>query len=146
MINYKIIDGKIKFFRENGTVKRKKALSDEELTFRRKFYEKVRKEENKKKREEAKANKLTKEQWEERQVKRKAYMRTPQWLKLKKDVIDFQNQRCGHCNVLIDTNVSDLHHMTYDRLFNERITDMMALCRPCHHRYHQSEKWLIEEA
>jgi 5-methylcytosine-specific restriction endonuclease McrA len=145
MINYVIQNEKIKFFRENGKPKSKKALNEEEIKFRKDYYESKYKEKLKKIKEERKANKLTKAQWEERQVKRKAYMRTPQWLKLKQDVLDFQNQRCGHCKVIVDLSTTDLHHMTYERLFNEEITDMKALCKKCHHNYHQAEKWLLSE-
>jgi len=149
MINYKIIDGKMKFFREDGRVKGKKSLNQEELNFMAAYKLSMYREKLKKIKAERiaerKANKLTKAQWEERQVKRKAYMRTPQWLKLKQDVLDFQNQRCGHCKVIVDLGTTDLHHMTYERLFNEEITDMKALCKKCHHNYHQAEKWLLAE-
>jgi len=44
---------------------------------------------------------------------------------------------CAACGGAWTLRHGDLHHRTYDRLGQERLADLMPLCRPCHDRAHQ---------
>jgi hypothetical protein len=59
------------------------------------------------------------------------------------DVLAAANLRCAHCRT---TDASlDVHHKTYDRFGNERLDDLIALCRPCHDVVHAEKKARLEE-
>lgn len=46
--------------------------------------------------------------------------------RLELDNYTCQNRKCGsHENLTV-------HHLTYERLYNERMEDLQTLCRPCH--------------
>jgi 5-methylcytosine-specific restriction endonuclease McrA len=39
----------------------------------------------------------------------------------------------------------EVHHLTYERLGEERLTDLVALCRSCHEREHAYKDLIVEE-
>lgn len=45
------------------------------------------------------------------------------------------NGRCGKCSKPAD----ELHHITYERVEHEYLTDVMPLCVGCHHKEHDHE-------
>jgi ribosomal protein L37AE/L43A len=44
---------------------------------------------------------------------------------------------CAVCDTPWTLRHGDLHHRSYDRLGHEHPSDVVALCRPCHHRLHR---------
>ena len=44
--------------------------------------------------------------------------------------------RCGKC----EGQATDLHHLTYDRVGGEYLSDVMPLCRKCHAEEHADKK------
>lgn len=66
------------------------------------------------------------------------YLETQHWYDFKRKFYSYKkNQRCGLCGrsgIRLDT-----HHMTYERLGNERMSDCVALCRWCHKGWHTFE-------
>jgi hypothetical protein len=58
-----------------------------------------------------------------------AYLKSPQWRAKRQQVIE----RCnGICEVCRMASVDDVHHRTYVRFYNELLSDLQGLCRPCH--------------
>lgn len=60
------------------------------------------------------------------------------WWSLKDDAKRRARNRCEFCRL---RPIYDLHHRTYERQFNERIEDVMAVCRRCHQAIHGLLGW-----
>ena len=56
------------------------------------------------------------------------YLRTTFWQERRQHVFKRNNRRA-----------TDIHHKTYVRVFNERLTDLVALCRQCHATIHHKQ-------
>ncbi len=56
-----------------------------------------------------------------------AYMRTAKWKKIRKAKLDQTRGQCEKCGSWMGRK--DVHHKTYDRLGNERLEDLIVLCR-----------------
>lgn len=63
------------------------------------------------------------------------YLRTDKWKGFKSEIVNVRGQMCERCGV--QTTGLDLHHLTYERLFNELPEDVQLLCKTCHRREHQ---------
>lgn len=64
------------------------------------------------------------------------YLRSPEWDARRKAKIVEAGGRCQLCYKSSKLNV---HHRTYDRVFNELPTDLIALCEKCHSKFHDVE-------
>ncbi|WP_343060446.1 helix-turn-helix domain-containing protein [Paenibacillus phyllosphaerae] len=65
------------------------------------------------------------------------YLKTAHWKKLRGTVLKRFEYRCAICN----SNESiEVHHRTYERRGEERLTDLTALCDKCHELYHQNQR------
>lgn len=62
-----------------------------------------------------------------------AYMQTKQWSELKEHRLRIAQNKCEHCG---STNKLHLHHVTYERLTQEHIEDVVILCEECHNKVH----------
>lgn len=60
-----------------------------------------------------------------------AYRQTPKWRAKREAVMRRDNNLCQAC---LSARASDVHHLTYDHLFDEPLFDLIAVCRPCHDR------------
>jgi len=47
----------------------------------------------------------------------------------------FYNNECSDCG---DVAI-DVHHITYERIFKEKFSDLTPLCRSCHSKKHGYE-------
>jgi hypothetical protein len=56
-----------------------------------------------------------------------------EWKLKKAEVFSFKGKSCERCGSKKRIHV---HHGTYERLFNEELTDLFVLCKPCHNKYH----------
>lgn len=64
------------------------------------------------------------------------YLRSPQWQRRRSKVM----QRAGHlCEGCLTNPAIDVHHTTYAHFGNEFAFELIALCRPCHERWHEAE-------
>lgn len=64
------------------------------------------------------------------------YIKSSDWKKQSKRrmaIDDFKCQRCGTAKNLV------VHHITYDRLGNEKMEDLITLCRKCHEEIHKND-------
>lgn len=64
------------------------------------------------------------------------YLRTTYWNERRKLVLKRNNGLCERCNWRRSTQV---HHKTYASVFNEHLTDLIALCRQCHATIHHKQ-------
>ena len=58
-----------------------------------------------------------------------AHLRSPLWQQLRKQVLDAAGHCCERCREAI---AYEVHHVTYERLGHERLSDLEALCPNCH--------------
>ena len=59
------------------------------------------------------------------------YLDSETWQKKRKAVLKAAGYRCRCGN-----RATEVHHETYARVFNERLSDLTALCRFCHETEH----------
>jgi 5-methylcytosine-specific restriction endonuclease McrA len=57
------------------------------------------------------------------------YYKSPEWEQVRVFAIHRANHRCQRCG---SAGVLQVHHVTYDNLFNEKPEDLEALCKRCH--------------
>ena len=66
------------------------------------------------------------------------YLKTDAWQKKRKEVLDIRGHKCEEPGCEATTNLQ-VHHLTYERLHNERMTDLKVLCGKHHQEaHHQS--------
>lgn len=62
------------------------------------------------------------------------YLKSSKWRTFRKSIINDRGAACELCKN--KAKRLDLHHKTYDRLFNEGPEDVILLCHPCHEKVH----------
>lgn len=62
------------------------------------------------------------------------YMKSPEWAALRRRYYSKYPAKCFCCSTTKNLN---LHHKTYNRLGNERLSDLVPLCEPCHKAVHE---------
>lgn len=67
----------------------------------------------------------------------KAYLISPEWRGLRAVVIAMRGYKCERCP---GTKPLEVHHITYDRIYNEDTDDLEVLCKPCHDKEHGKVK------
>jgi len=64
----------------------------------------------------------------DRKKKYKAYIISAEWAKIRADIIILRGGKCELCG----KNGKQVHHITYERLFDEEPDDLILLCNRCH--------------
>jgi 5-methylcytosine-specific restriction endonuclease McrA len=59
----------------------------------------------------------------------RAYITSPEWRKKRWLRLNHDRHRCRTC---WQTEQLEVHHCTYERFGDERVDDLITLCRPCH--------------
>jgi len=67
----------------------------------------------------------------------KHYLRSSAWAGVKARHRQEYGERCGLCDV--DEGLLPLHHMTYERVGRELLSDLVLLCGSCHQTVHVLE-------
>jgi hypothetical protein len=65
-----------------------------------------------------------------------AYLESPEWLERRRAVLLRAGDRCELCRFRQATQV---HHLTYERIGDEWLSDLIAVCRDCHELEHDEE-------
>ena len=66
------------------------------------------------------------------------YLRTEHWLEMRETI----RERCsGTCETCGSRKMKQVHHLSYTRLGNERLTDLQGLCGGCHTEAHKAKKY-----
>lgn len=60
------------------------------------------------------------------------YLSSDHWKEIREACLLFWDGRCALCK----DRASDVHHNTYIRVGDEKLTDVVPLCRSCHKRFH----------
>jgi 5-methylcytosine-specific restriction endonuclease McrA len=60
------------------------------------------------------------------------YIKSKEWFELKIDILNTRGCYCEKCKKKKYPAALQLHHLTYDRLFNEEPQDLMLVCKKCH--------------
>lgn len=63
------------------------------------------------------------------------YIRSPAWAEVRRRYWASKLPQACYCCDRTDVPL-DLHHRTYKNLGNERLMDLIPLCRPCHEAAH----------
>jgi hypothetical protein len=58
------------------------------------------------------------------------YIKSAQWRNISKLIKGRAGNKCAHCGR--SSSKLEVHHLTYERFGNERMTDLVALCQLCH--------------
>ena len=61
------------------------------------------------------------------------YIKSEVWRQKRDNVLVFWSGRCAICNSPDNIQV---HHRTYERLGQERLSDLIPLCDDCHSLFH----------
>lgn len=61
------------------------------------------------------------------------YLLTPEWREKREQRMELDSYRCFRCQSEDRLNV---HHITYERLGRERMSDLVTLCWSCHRKEH----------
>jgi 5-methylcytosine-specific restriction endonuclease McrA len=67
-----------------------------------------------------------------------AYMSSPEWQNKRHAVFARSGHTCEQCGV---RRAVQVHHVNYDRLGHERLSDLLAICLPCHRERHPYREW-----
>lgn len=59
----------------------------------------------------------------------KRYLASREWALMKRAVRDRSGGVCERCHF---RPAADVHHLTYERVGAEYLTDLLHLCKPCH--------------
>ena len=72
-------------------------------------------------------------------IEKKEYMNSEDWKSIREYVMKKYNGKCYCCK----EPATDVHHETYERLFQEIPSDLKPLCRACHKAHHDRAglKW-----
>ena len=60
------------------------------------------------------------------------YLQSDAWKAKRKSVLQAAGFRCRRCGA----PATEVHHETYKRIYNERMSDLTALCSNCHEAAH----------
>ena len=63
-----------------------------------------------------------------------AYLLSDEWRNRRACRAYMDGHRCLKCG---STENLETHHVTYERLFRERMRDLITLCHKCHDKYHR---------
>lgn len=70
----------------------------------------------------------------ENQVAYGIYLRTPHWRRLRDERLEHDGLRCVDCGAVHNLQV---HHISYERLGHEFLSDLVTLCGRCHTERHK---------
>jgi 5-methylcytosine-specific restriction endonuclease McrA len=62
-----------------------------------------------------------------------AYLRSQKWLRLRNLVLQRDRGLCRGC---LQNMATEVHHLNYDRVYEELAFDLISLCEDCHDRAH----------
>lgn len=65
------------------------------------------------------------------------YMQSPSWRKIRQKRLEKDKFRCQNIHVIGGKQGLEVHHKSYVRLGNERLSDLITLCRRCHNDIHK---------
>lgn len=64
------------------------------------------------------------------------YLQSPQWKERRQRVLERDNYLCQGC---LTRRATQVHHLTYERVGNEMMFDLISICTPCHDALHEDK-------
>ena len=61
------------------------------------------------------------------------YLRSSKWCKTRTKALLRDKHECRHCGSKVQLEV---HHITYKRIYKEKLKDLITLCKSCHMKEH----------
>ncbi len=71
-----------------------------------------------------------------KQIAHRQYLKSATWKDIREQVLKRDHYTCQKCF----KPGSDVHHKTYKRWENEKLNDLITLCRCCHDQWHSTQK------
>ena len=71
-----------------------------------------------------------------------AHLQSPKWKALRKKVIERAKGICEGCG---QNKATQAHHLNYERVGNEMLFDLVAVCESCHKKVHKEQTPAEEE-
>lgn len=66
------------------------------------------------------------------------YLRSDEWREKRTKVL----KRCkGICEACAESEATQVHHLTYENVFEEPLFDLVGICAPCHKKLHKDANW-----
>lgn len=70
------------------------------------------------------------------QIAHREYLKSATWKDIRQQILNRDKNICKHCR-----NIGhDVHHKTYKNWGNEKLEDLITLCRACHEQLHRIDK------
>ena len=69
------------------------------------------------------------------EAKYQAYLLSNEWKETKEKAYKFHWSVCMKCRA--ETNLQ-VHHATYENIYDEKLTDLCILCETCHELFHKT--------
>lgn len=60
------------------------------------------------------------------------YLKTDEWQTRRQQRLQYDNHKCKFCK----KTATQVHHLTYDRIYNESLYDLISVCKDCHEYIH----------
>jgi hypothetical protein len=72
--------------------------------------------------------------------KYESYLQSPQWKRKRAAVLQ---RAAGRCEACYERKATEVHHSTYQHVFDEPLFDLHAICRECHERitFADRQRW-----
>lgn len=70
---------------------------------------------------------------EKRKLEYAEYLKTDHWQEMRAKALERAGYKCQLCS---SEEMLQVHHNTYKNIGNEKLTDLVVLCRGCHSRFH----------
>ena len=65
------------------------------------------------------------------------YLQSDAWKAKRRLVLECFGYRCVKCGIPLLETTANIHHLTYERVRKELITDLIPLCKMCHKAEHK---------
>ena len=62
------------------------------------------------------------------------YLKTKEWYKIRNLSLKYSEYKCCRCG---DSENLQTHHLNYNNLGNEEISDLITVCNSCHKKFHK---------
>jgi 5-methylcytosine-specific restriction endonuclease McrA len=62
------------------------------------------------------------------------YLASEEWQEKRREILTRDRFKCRHCG----NDATEVHHLTYVRIFREELDDLVSVCRNCHQDIHDA--------
>ena len=75
--------------------------------------------------------------WNSKRGRYIQYLNSDEWKKIRSLVLKRDENKCQKCKI---KDAEEVHHKTYDNLYNENLEDLISVCQKCHKEIHELEE------